>query len=249
MQVREHLELSREIKDFALADAVLTVAFAMLFLGGLTGAAADFGAFLYLVPIAFVAVTCSFVLHELMHKFTAQHFGALAAFRTSQMGLGITIVTAFVGFLVGIPGATVIYTNSFTKRENGIVSLAGPLTNFAVFGVFLAVGYVLYPHFIATAGSLFSGGNLAKSSYVENTLAFTLYISIILAFFNMLPIFPLDGSKVLAWNPVIFLIVIGSIFAIIVGVLRFYAIIPSLVIMLILAAFFNLFYRGVGLGI
>lgn len=247
MQVREHIGLSREIKDFIIADAVLTFAFALIFTGGLANAKGQLGLLLYMIPISFVAVTCSFVFHELMHKFTAQHFGAIAGFRTSTMGLVITILSAFLGFLIGIPGATLIYTNNFTKRENGIVSLAGPLTNFVVFGAFFFAGLALFPHLIADASLFFNQGRLA-SSYIQNMIIVTMYIAILLAFFNMLPIFPLDGSKVIAWNFPVWLGVIVAIFAVIVGVLQFYAIIPDLVILLVIAVLFNLFYRGVGLG-
>jgi Zn-dependent protease len=246
MQVREHIALWREIQDFILADAVLTLSFALVFIGGLSNAAGDSGALLALIPIAFVAVTCSFVLHELMHKFTAQHYGAVAAFRTSQMGLAITLVTGFLGFLIGIPGATVIYTNNFTKKENGIVSLAGPLTNFAVFGVFLLIGYILFPNFVHDVGSLFTSNE--NLPYLQLMLSVTLYIAIILAFFNMLPIFPLDGSKVLSWSPPIFFGVIAALFVIIILVLGSFFIF-DLVVMLIIAGLFNFFYRGVGLGL
>jgi len=56
----------------------------------------------------------------MMHKLTAEKYGAIAGFRTSPYGLAITLLTSSFGFLFGIPGATMIYTNSFTRREDGI---------------------------------------------------------------------------------------------------------------------------------
>ncbi|EQD44765.1 peptidase M50, partial [mine drainage metagenome] len=168
-----------------------------------------------------------FILHELMHKFVAQHYGAIAGFRTSTTGLLVTLATGAFGFLLGIPGATMIYTNYFSKRQNGIVSLAGPMTNFIVFGVFLAIGIIF--------------GN-SLGGYLQLAVSFTLFISIFLAFFNMLPIYPLDGSKVLAWNKEIYMATMGVIFALMV---LFTGIsIIEIAYFVIIALFFSMFFRA-----
>ena len=95
-----------------------------------------------------------------------------------------------------MPGATMIYTQGFTKKENGIVSVVGPLTNLVVFGVVLAFLLIANP---------------PANSYLSSALSFVIYISILLAFFNMLPIFPLDGSKVLTWSKPVYAITMGII--------------------------------------
>ena len=229
MEARYNVSHALEIKDILLADAVLTLAFTITLSGGIFGIAGSTSRaaqlIIELLPISFIGVSLSFVLHELMHKFAAQRFGAFAAFRTSTNGLAITLITSLFGFLLGIPGATVIYTNSFTKRENGIVSLAGPLTNFAVFAVFAAALILLHP---------------AAQSYMGFALDFIMFISILLAFFNMLPIFPLDGSKVLAWNPGVYAATMGTIFVLIL----FTRLIPisSIIFMIIIAAMLSLLY-------
>ncbi|MEM3841392.1 MAG: hypothetical protein QXN59_01710, partial [Candidatus Micrarchaeaceae archaeon] len=132
--MRSNVNTSREIKDIITADIALIIAFSLTLSGGIIGAAEGYSRFGFfaLIPAVALSVSLSFVLHELMHKFVAQHYGAIAGFRTSYNGLIITLLTGAFGFLLGIPGATMIYTNSFTRRENGLVSIAGPLTNFAV---------------------------------------------------------------------------------------------------------------------
>lgn len=194
-----YLPVGQELKDLATADILLSVGFALVLSGGLAGAASTPAAFISLLPITFLAVTLSFVLHEYMHKIVAQRFGAIAAFRVSFNGLVFTLFTAMFGLMVGVPGATVIYTNTFTRREEGLVSLAGPLTNFAVFLIFLTIGIVFAPF-------------LAVHQYLNEAVATTMFITVLLAFYNMLPVYPLDGSKVLRWNRPVFLASIAIIF-------------------------------------
>jgi Zn-dependent protease len=220
---------SSEIVNIIIADIVLIVAFSLTRIGGIPGFQGTSGAlgqFLYYLPIAAIGVSLSFILHEMMHKFVAQKYGAIAAFRASWSGLAITIVTAAFGFLLGIPGATYIYSNSFSDRENGIVSIAGPLTNLGVFVVFFAIAFVLKP---------------PTNSFLYNVTSFTIFISVLLAFFNMLPINPLDGSKVLRWNKPVYIVVMVSIFALLV-IFTSVGILDILVIVGI-ALFFSLFYR------
>ena len=229
MAFRHNPQMLEELKHLALADVVLVLAFALTMSGGLMGVlagGASFGLFIAYLPISALAVTLSFVLHELMHKFAAQHYGAVAGFRTSVNGLCITLGTAALGFLLGVPGATVIYASRFTKKEEGIVSLAGPLTNFVVFLAFLSMLYALNP---------------AQESYLYLALVFTMYVSLLLAFFNMLPIYPLDGSKILAWNKPLYL----AVLAVIMVLMFFYTSISllNIVYMLCIALFFSVFYR------
>ncbi len=225
------ISLSGEIRDIVVADAALTIAFALIFSGGIGGLFSPSG-FIYFVPIAFVAVTLSFVLHEYMHKIVAQKFGAIAAFKMSEMGVVITLVSAALGFLIGIPGATMIYTSRFTKEEEGYVSLAGPLTNFAVFLIFLGISVYLGVH--------------PTAPYIQKMVGIVMFISVWLAFFNMLPIYPLDGSKVLRWNKGVYaaMMIVTFLFLFsIVGV----ELVVYMVFALVVALFFSMMYSGMRL--
>ncbi len=232
MRVRYNISASEELKDIVLADAVLILAFALTIAGGLGSLTSDPHTFVqtlvYFLPIAALGVTLSFILHELMHKFVAQHYGAVAGFKASRNGLIITLVTGFFGFLLGIPGATMIYTSRFTTKEDGIVSLAGPLTNFVVFAVFLALLFLIAPQ---------------QNSYVYNAITYTLFISIFLAFFNMLPIPPLDGSKVIRWSKPVYFATMGIILVLM--IVFQVASLSTILYMLAIALFFSFFYRAV----
>ncbi|MDE1870788.1 MAG: site-2 protease family protein [Candidatus Micrarchaeota archaeon] len=231
MAVGRSVTSLEEIRDIIIADVVLITAFSLTRIGGIPGFQGNQGAlgqFLYYLPIAAIGVTLSFILHELMHKFLAMRYGAAAEFRTSLSGLAVTIVTGAFGFLLGIPGATYIYTNSFTDKENGLVSIAGPLTNLAVFVVFLGIALVFSP---------------PTNSFLYSVTSFTIFISILLAFFNMLPIYPLDGSKVLHWSKPIYAVSMLAIFALMVlftGIGIF-----DIIIFVVVALVFSLFYRFV----
>ena len=192
--MRADVTVSEELKQILIADAVLTVAFAFALNGGIGG---GYRGLAMLLPISALAITLNFILHEMMHKFTAQRYGAIAHFMSSRNGLIITLVSGLFGFLIGIPGATYIYSNRFTKKENGIVSIAGPLTNMAVFVGFLALSLV----------------TPSGATYLHRAYAIVIEISLFLAFFNMLPIYPLDGSKVLAWNTPVYVGTMAVIFA------------------------------------
>jgi Zn-dependent protease len=230
MVFRANLSGTKEVRDIIVADAVLILAFSLTLSGGVFSASKGsfVGTFISYLPIVALGVSLSFILHELMHKFVAQHYGAIAGFRASVNGLVVTLLTGMFGFLLGIPGATMIYASSFTKRQNGIVSLAGPLTNFAVFAVFLGLYVALSP---------------APGTYAAHAIGFVLFISILLAFFNMLPIYPLDGSKVLAWDKRVYALTMGIIFLLLVG-FRFIPIF-DIVFLVMIALFFSLFYRNV----
>ena len=140
------------------------------------------GSFAVMLPISLLVVGTGFILHELSHKYVALHFGAWAEYRAWNIGLIIALASSFLGFIFAAPGAVYISGN-ISKKQNGIISVAGPITNIAIGLIFLAVAV------IAKTGSLF------------HTIAFLGFkINFFLALFNMIPIFPLDGSKVFAWD-------------------------------------------------
>lgn len=143
-------------------------------------------AFLNVFSIVLIGVGSGFVLHELAHKFVAVRFGAFARYQAWGFGLGLALLMALVtrgAFVFAAPGAVYIYSPYITRRQNGLISIAGPLTNLLLGFAFLAFG-ILSP----------------RDSYAELLGFSAASVNFFLGFFNMLPIPPLDGSKVLAWS-------------------------------------------------
>ena len=74
------------------------------------------------------------------------------------------------------------------KKGMAVTALAGPACNFLLAGVFLFLyGLLFYP--------LYTGGAVAET--ILQLIYTTAYLSLSLAVFNLIPIPPLDGSKVL----------------------------------------------------
>lgn len=134
-------------------------------------------------------------LHELSHGAAAYALGDTTAKDMGRltlnpikhidvMGLLCMVVFRF-GWAKPVPVNMARFKNP--KRGMAITALAGPLSNVLISIVMLAVYGVLY-RFRYTSEI---GG------YVLELIYITAYLSLALAIFNILPIPPLDGSKIL----------------------------------------------------
>ena len=176
---------AEEKKNLTIAIVALTAALTMAMFGGFFNMQVEFReepwVVGYIALVAFVSTATAFFLHEMAHKFVAQHYGCWAEFRYSQQGLLIALVLAAIaGFLFAAPGAVYI-AGRIDKRQNGIISIAGPLTNVVVAAA--AIPILIY-----------MGGIVAAGFYT------VIYFNAFLAIFNMIPVMPLDGAKVVRWN-------------------------------------------------
>ena len=219
-----------ERKDLLIAWLVLGVAFTLAINGGLTLVTnydkITVEALLITFVISLVTVGLAFVLHELAHKFTAMKFGYWAEFRKStQMLIIAVVVAAITGIVFAAPGATLINTagREMTKKENGIISIAGPMINLILlipFLIIMIIGFLMSPTnnivLMTLPGFLFYLGMIGFQ------------VNAMIAFFNMLPFGPLDGKKILRWNPVIF----GVVIVITLGLLYLALFMPTLILSL-----------------
>ncbi len=183
----------REAKEIGISVLAISVAFAIAFFGlGVFSSLQDAG-----MVIAFFLATIGtgFILHEMAHKVAAIFFGAQAEFRMWTQGLFLMLFMSLMGFVFAAPGAVYIYSPYLTRKENGIISIAGPLTNLALALAFIALAY-LSP--VEVLG--------------QNAWMFGAYINILIGFFNMLPMFPLDGSKIISWNIFAWLLTVAVFF-------------------------------------
>ena len=172
-----------EVLNITAAIAVLGIAFSFIMRGNTFDNDTTKNIIL-IVIMSFILVIFSFLLHEFGHKFVAQRYNAWSEFRAFPYGLVMALIFAvLIGFLFAAPGAVYIKGN-IDKNTYGKISLAGPAVNFTV--SFIAIVMIL---FVLEPGTL-----------VNKILHMLAYLNAFLGLFNMIPILPFDGSKIVAWN-------------------------------------------------
>lgn len=182
-----------ELRDLGIAWLALGVAFTLFlegdFLRGQPIRAPDVPALAEVFWLSMLTVGAGFLLHELAHKVVAIRFGQVAAFRAQYNMLGLAVISGLAGFLIAAPGA-VYHRGRITVRQNGIVAVAGPVTNLALAAVFF-VPYIVGPGIVGRLGLM------------------GVLINLFLAAFNMIPAGPLDGKSVITWSKSVFALVFG----------------------------------------
>ena len=150
--------------------------------------------------IAFLILSLG--LHEAAHAFVANLRGDPTARDLGRMTLNQivhidpfltiilpTMLALTTGFIFG--GAKPVPVNptrlKHPNRDMMLVAIAGPATNFL-----LALGFMA-----ARNAALHFG--YTENQLLVRVLEYSAFFNVILAVFNMLPIPPLDGSRVLSW--------------------------------------------------
>lgn len=158
-----------------------------------------------LISLLFVCV----VIHELSHSRMAQHYGAEVASIT----------------LLPIGGMALLKNMPEDPRKELWVSVVGPLSNLVIAALLTAV-YAAVPGKAAmeTPEQVIE---MITSVSLQGLVAYLLLINVMLAVFNLLPAFPLDGGRVLRsllaqWMPYVkatrTAVTAGQVFAFILGI-------------------------------
>lgn len=138
--------------------------------------------------LLFLTIGLAFVAHELGHRTFAHRYGAAARFVMWPTGILLMLGLALFGRLVGspfvfaAPGAVLIYRGYLTRKQMGLIALAGPAANIALYGIFGAFAFV------------------ARTELAREIALYGMFINSFLAFFNLLPLLVLDGAKVYRWD-------------------------------------------------
>ena len=156
--------------------------------------------------ILFVVLLFSLTVHEMAHAWTADRLGDPTARLLGRVSLNPIVHADLIGTVVFplvsmVSGATLIgwakpvpvnvrYLRH-PRRDYMLVAAAGPASNL-ILAIFAAVLLALVPISPQTLGE----SNV--SAPIAMLLSRLVYLNVLLAVFNMLPIPPLDGGNVLA---------------------------------------------------
>ena len=142
-----------------------------------------------------IVLLIAFTLHELAHALTADYLGDPTPRRMGRITLNplkhLDPVGTIMLLISGFGWAKPVMVNPYNMRGNphtsmAIVAAAGPITNLVLAGLGalpFRLGW-MFPSF--TAGT---SGDFLLTQFV--------WINLVLAFFNLLPVPPLDGYRIL----------------------------------------------------
>jgi Zn-dependent protease len=152
--------------------------------------------FLLRIPVILLALT----VHEVAHGWAALRLGDPTAKNEGRLTLNplphldllgtIMLMTGLFGWAKPVPVNGYYLRNP--KRDLMLISLAGPLSNIAqaiLFGLTLRIIMTVDQGYLETE----------YGRYLLIFLMLGFQINAGIAFFNLLPFPPLDGSKILAW--------------------------------------------------
>ena len=147
-------------------------------------------------PILFIMLALSLIfsitIHEFAHAYVANKLGDPTAKALGRVTLNPlahmdpigTLLLIFVGFgwVKPVPFDVTFLKNP--KRDSALIAFAGPLSNFILA---LIIALVL---------NVFNLPNVFGLNLIKPVLGYTAYFCFILGFFNLIPIYPLDGFRV-----------------------------------------------------
>jgi Zn-dependent protease len=129
--------------------------------------------------VAAMLFFASILAHELAHAVVA-----------ISRGLGVESITLFL-----FGGVATIEREPDSAKDEFVIAIAGPVMSLLLGGAFLLVAALTGGIARISGGSL--GQTLAQLSPISTMMLWLGPINVILAVFNMVPGFPLDGGRVL----------------------------------------------------
>ncbi|MDA1038651.1 MAG: site-2 protease family protein [bacterium] len=139
-----------------------------------------------------IAILVSLTVHEFSHALASKLKGDLTAERLGRLTLNPMAHIDWTGFvavlLLGFGWAKPVPFNPYNlknpKWDSVLIALAGPFSNL----ILAIISALIFRNLIVTAGT-------TPASLLVVFLLFMVILNLFLLFFNVIPIHPLDGSK------------------------------------------------------
>jgi|SRR5688572_26052562 Zn-dependent protease len=160
--------------------------------------------------IGFGVLLISLTIHEAAHAWTADKLGDPTARMLGRVSLNplvhidwigtvlLPVISAISGLpLIGWAKPVPVNMNNLRepRRDFMVIAAAGPISNLLQACLAAAVVRVAFPSLMAADGPALSTGPFGTA--MVSALFFAVQINLLLAFFNLIPVPPLDGGNVL----------------------------------------------------
>lgn len=163
---------------------------------------------LSIIVFQVVVLILSVIIHEMAHGFAAYKLGDDTAKNAGRLSfnpikhldlwgsflLPLLMIVSHIGFVFGwakpVPFNPAKLKNP--KRDAAIIAVAGPLSTIAVAIIFGIIIRIFAPMINFSSPSYGAGAAMTLA-----LLNIVIFINVLLAIFNLIPIPPLDGSKIL----------------------------------------------------
>jgi len=150
---------------------------------------------LLVIPVLIVSI----IVHEVAHGYAALFLGDRTALNAGRLTVNpishidpigsilLPIVTSFTGFFFGYAKPVPYNPNNLSNKKWGeaIVAFAGPGSN-----IVLAILFAIVTRVAVSTGT-------PPDSLMIQAFVFIVIANLFLAFLNLIPVAPLDGSKIL----------------------------------------------------
>lgn len=150
-----------------------------------------------IIALAFiVGLVAAITVHEFAHALVAYRLGDPTAKLAGRLTLNPaahldpigTLALLLLGFGWGKPTPFDPYNLRNIKRDSALISVAGAASNFVI-ATILSLPYLI---------AYFTGNLNMQINNAYQVVAIIIWINLILGVFNLIPVHPLDGFKVLA---------------------------------------------------